>query len=149
MYRIVYMSRTAKELSDQELDTILREADVSTAQGALSGMMLYARSSFFHVMEGPQRRVEDGFERVFMDMRHERIRVFQHRPIRCRRFKGFTMGFHRTSAVPPPRGFFELSQSALWDRIPAEAAEDLRKLLKGYGEVKVEPAMVPECQPSV
>ena len=140
MYRIVYMSQTPQRLSDADLDAILADTATHAEEADLGGLLIYARNTFFQVIEGKRRQVEAVFNRVFMDPRHQRVRVFQQRAIAGRRFEGFAMGFRRRGGGPAPDGFFELSRTALKERIPQDAAEDLRNLIRGYGDVKVRTA---------
>ena len=140
MYRIVYLSRTPERWSDARLDEILFAAQALVEKRDITGLLLYARQTFLHVLEGPRPQVETVFDEIYHDPRHERIRIFQQRDVRARRFRSFSMGYSRRNGGPAPKCFFELTRSALRDRIPAEAAEELRIILRSFGETKLEPA---------
>lgn len=137
MYRIICMSRTPDRLSDEKLDDILVTAAERYSEIDVTGLQLYARKSFMHVLEGPRGRVQEVFDGIFMDPMHQRVRVFQQRDVQARRFDGFAMGYRRSLPDPAPEGFFELTRSALCERIPTDAAEELGLLLKGFGEAKI------------
>jgi len=138
VFRIVYMSRASETFSETQLDKILESARRRNQANKVTGVLFFTGDTFFQVLEGPRKAVEETYDRVYTDGRHQRVRMLQCREVEERRFPDWSMGFPRISdAGAEAEGFFELSKAELENRIPEDAAEDLMKLMKGFAQTKL------------
>lgn len=73
MFRLVYTSRSHRDLSSKEISQILNTARKRNARDGLTGLLLYHNRRILQVLEGSQDKVEACFERVRYDPRHGRV----------------------------------------------------------------------------
>ncbi len=138
MFRLIYMSRASREMSQTDLDSILDAARHNNSKVDVSGVLLYADGTFFQVLEGPKYEVEAIYNKVYEDDRHCRVKIMSQRAVNERRFADWSMGYQRLDEDDADAaGFFDLSRAALEDRIPETAGEDLLKLLNGFAQAKL------------
>ena len=141
MFRLVYMSKAIGPMDDAALDRIARKAQEKNRALGLTGLLVFVDNTFFQVLEGPQVRVEEVFDRVYQDQRHHRARILQQREVECRRFADWTMGFCRLSNADEDSDvFFELSRKGFEDHIPQDAGDDLIILMQGFAKSKLAPS---------
>ncbi len=138
MYRIAYLSRATGPMTDAALETILQSSRKNNGKAGVGGMLVFADDTFFQVLEGPETRVQEVFDRVFMDPRHERVRIMGQRMVTERRFSDWSMGFARLApGDAASSAFFELSKQSFLDKVPQGAADDLVSLLHGFAATKL------------
>lgn len=138
MFRVIYMSRSSQKMSDAELDQIRNTASRNNAQCGVTGILLYVADTFFQILEGPRAQVEEVYDRVYLDDRHDRVRIMYSGEATERRFGDWSMGFCRLSEADSDASeFFELSRREFEDRIPEAAGEKLVTLMRGFAETKL------------
>lgn len=103
MIRLAYFSRNviawpALELS-QELNFILTTAQRLNSQADITGALIFNRGAFGQILEGPEQAVEETFERIQLDPRHDDVRLLEVRPIEERSFASWSMGFCGNEAL--------------------------------------------------
>lgn len=138
MFRLVYMSKSKSPMVDAELDDILQKASMNNAAVGVTGLLVYVNDAFFQVLEGSQTAVEAVYDKVFMDPRHHKARILQQRKVVERRFPAWTMGFCRLSGEEKGSDqFWELSRMDFEEQIPAEAGDDLLRVMHGFSEARL------------
>ncbi len=93
----VYASAASRDFKTQELAELLEMARENNAKHGLTGMLLYAESSFFQVLEGPADVVDALYARIERDPRHDQMTLIIKEPIPKRYFDAWTMGFYKVS----------------------------------------------------
>jgi len=97
LFSIAYISRSyvvADAIGGpQEIQRILAASQRNNARDGVTGALLFTRSYFTQVLEGPVDAVEETFERVQLDRRHVDVRTIFHRPIAERAFGDWTMAY--------------------------------------------------------
>lgn len=140
MYRVVYMSHAHTNMSDAELDEIRAAAVRNNEPTGVTGLLIYVAGTFFQILEGPRAKVEEVYNRVYLDQRHHRVRIMHSGPVSKRRFGDWSMGFCRLSdAAVKTKEFFELSRAEVEDRIPMDASDKLVTLMQGFAQTKLSP----------
>lgn len=81
LFRILYCSRNSI-LGQQgafavELDRILASSRVNNARSGVTGALMYNEGYFAQVLEGPLEAVQQTFERIQCDERHDEVVVLQ------------------------------------------------------------------------
>ncbi|MBP0464575.1 BLUF domain-containing protein [Roseomonas sp. PWR1] len=92
LQRVIYASR-ATAGGELKVSEILETARRNNAALGVTGALLVSGPYFAQVLEGPPAAVEEIFERIQCDPRHERITVLEvaHPPARA--FGAWTMAF--------------------------------------------------------
>jgi hypothetical protein len=114
--RIVYVSRVAPGIAEprqEMLDHILASARRNNARRGVTGALLFSRRRFAQVLEGPPRAVEEVFETIQLDMRHDHIAVLQVVTPVVRAFADWSMAFAEAPGLRPE----ELDDPAMAQRL--------------------------------
>ncbi len=97
LYQLVYCSRnTISEQGDnlaEAVSAILATARHNNRQAGVTGALLFTRSWFAQVLEGPRDAVEATFERIQSDMRHGDVTVLSFLAAEQRSFPNWSMAF--------------------------------------------------------
>ena len=93
LFRIVYCSRNAAcgDLNQAELEQILAASRRNNARDGVSGALLHSSGIFAQVLEGPFDSVQEAFERIQVDQRHNDIIVLQADQVDSRSFGDWAM----------------------------------------------------------
>ncbi|QEP43766.1 BLUF domain-containing protein [Ectothiorhodospiraceae bacterium BW-2] len=93
MYQIVYMSETARPLSEADLANILAKARSYNRQHDITGILLVHNNLFLQLLEGEKESVLSLMEQIATDNRHANLEVVldvENRPRIC---QDWSMGF--------------------------------------------------------
>jgi len=105
LIHIVYVSFSSEELSEAELQSLLKEVRSKNEQQQVTGLLLHNDGSFIQVIEGRQQTIRELFERIKKDSRHTNVVKLLEEPIKKRAFPDWSMGFRKispeqSSAIP-------------------------------------------------
>jgi len=105
LIHIVYVSFSSEELSEAELQSLLKEVRSKNEQQQVTGLLLHNDGSFIQVIEGRQQTIQELFERIKKDSRHTNVVKLLEEPIKKRAFPDWSMGFRKispeqSSAIP-------------------------------------------------
>jgi hypothetical protein len=89
----IYASEATAEFQERQIPSLLEKIRAANSSRGITGMLLYVEGSFFQVLEGHSRLVDDVFAAIKRDPRHARITMIIREPIVERRFGEWTMGF--------------------------------------------------------
>ena len=122
LYRLVYASKNLFDGSEAdaaaEVAQILAASRRNNARAEVTGALMFNGGAFAQVLEGPQRGVEDTFERIQRDIRHGDVTVLECGPVAARGFDSWSMAFVGQSA----------QGRALWSSLATESGFDLGRL---------------------
>lgn len=122
LYRLVYASKNMLEGTGPEaqaaVEQILATSRRNNERVGVTGALMFNRSAFAQVLEGPQKGVEETFERIQRDTRHSDVTVLECRAVSERAFSEWSMAFVGQSAAC----------HAMWDKLAAESGFDPRRL---------------------
>ncbi|MBR9814855.1 BLUF domain-containing protein [bacterium] len=93
--KIIYTSRAAASLSDDDLFGILRSARRNNAAANVTGLLLLINGRFVQVLEGEGTAVEALYQKIVADTRHGDVQVLRDATIYSRRFADWAMGFEQ------------------------------------------------------
>lgn len=94
IFQLIYASIASSRFKRCELDDILALARRNNERDDLSGVLIYANSSFLQVLEGPYANVINRFESISRDDRHEWIFRLREGMVKSRNFPNWSMGLH-------------------------------------------------------
>ncbi len=93
IYQMVYSSAAVRSLSTTALATLLEQARVNNARLGVTGLLLYHQGSFIQALEGPKDVVEELFQKIKRDPRHDTVVELLSRTLEARQFPHWSMGF--------------------------------------------------------
>ena len=95
VHRVIYVSRSriggTEARLRAEIDAILAVARPRNAADGVTGALLFTRTGFAQVLEGPLAAVQATFERIQRDPRHDDVLVLASEPVGQRLFAGWAM----------------------------------------------------------
>lgn len=132
--RLMYVSKTTRELSTGEMDSLLETTRCNNARRGITGMLLFTSDSFIQLLEGPEEAVGRTFDAIRRDDRHREVTVLIRDHATTRSFPGWSMGYEtRADAnIPSAQGWFSLSPAALDIALPESAAPEIRLLFTSF-----------------
>jgi hypothetical protein len=135
MNRLLYVSRCALEEQGAERDAKVRalaaEAARRNAAAMLSGSLLYVNDSFVQVLEGPGRAVEQTFEAICCDFRHDDVKLIDLVPIKERIFSDWSLAFLSVDAETQLKTRDDMEEIRFLVGVNArEAVSQMRQLLR-------------------
>lgn len=97
LLRVVYFSYQNAVLDHDmltgDIDEILAKSQENNARVDVTGALIFNAGVFGQVLEGPLEAVEETFERIQMDDRHDSITILESCRIDTRAFPTWSMGF--------------------------------------------------------
>jgi hypothetical protein len=105
LYRVLYCSRNRLDVTPDaykaEIGQILEKSRANNARDGVTGGLLFSNGCFAQVLEGPLHMVEEAFERIQCDERHQDVTVLQSGPIEARDFPDWSMAFTGVQDASP------------------------------------------------
>lgn len=96
IYRVVYLSDNrlaTEEPGGDQIRSILEHSRRNNARVDVTGALLFNGERFAQVLEGEQAAVQQIFERIQCDPRHDNVRVLQFEPVSERGFDDWAMAY--------------------------------------------------------
>ena len=89
----IYASRASVALGDTDIQGLLERARSNNSARGITGMLLFIEGSFFQVLEGEAAVVDEIYEVIARDPRHDRVTQIIREPIAQCSFGEWSMGF--------------------------------------------------------
>jgi len=93
MHQIIYMSHAVAPLTSTQLYQLLALARQRNTKSAITGILLYGNERFVQVLEGEKEAVQDLYERIKHDARHQHVTAYADKAISKRMFTEWAMAF--------------------------------------------------------
>ena len=100
MYRLVYTSRSAADLSADDINMILNTARRRNAAEGITGLLLYHNRMILQVLEGEKAPVKACYDRIRRDPRHRDVWVRMEGEVDTLFFTDWFMGYEQPEALP-------------------------------------------------
>jgi len=95
--QIAYLSFATKSLkanSDNEIQSILKQARKHNAEKGITGQLIYRSGIFLQLLEGDKAEVSSLLGHILLDSkRHENIRIILNQPMKERVFPNWSMAY--------------------------------------------------------
>ena len=101
LVRLLYASRTSKEIDSTVLDSILAQSRSHNPVAGVTGILCYSANIFMQVLEGNRREVSKLYNVIAGDSRHSDVEILLFEDITERRFSNWTMGQVNLAKVNP------------------------------------------------
>jgi hypothetical protein len=94
LVRLMYASRAAAGLDNEEVAAILRQSRAANARDGVTGALCLCNAGrlFIQVLEGGREAVSRRYNRIAADARHTDVTLLQFDEVTERRFAGWSMG---------------------------------------------------------
>lgn len=73
MYFIIYSSKAAQNISQEELHKILESSEKNNKVSDITGMLILYNDTFIQMLEGEEEDVLNTYERIAKDDRHDSV----------------------------------------------------------------------------
>lgn len=133
MKLIAYYSSQNNSFNDEQLKEIVNIAVKRNNENNITGMLLYANSCFFQVIEGPNEAVDSLYEIIQHDDRHNTITKALDQEITERAFADWSMGALKLDPTMSENDqVFELSNQVLENKVITSSHEILKILAQAF-----------------
>ena len=92
MIRILYLSQTAHNITDEQVQQILASSRRNNPALGITGVLVYGGGLFMQVLEGPDNSVLRMYTRILDDKRHGDSQIVHISPSTERIFQKWSMG---------------------------------------------------------
>lgn len=92
-YAISYVSTAHLELEDHEINMIMTQTQQFNKNHDITGILLYNEGSFFQLLEGEKKTIDDLYYKITDDFRHHDIIKFLEKPVSRLPFDGYMTDF--------------------------------------------------------
>ncbi len=92
LVRLLYASRAAAQVDQDELLAILRQSKGNNPVAGITGLLCYSDGIFMQALEGGRDAVNRLYLRIASDARHTDVVLLSYEEINERRFAGWAMG---------------------------------------------------------
>ena len=99
LVRLIYGSTVAQPMGPETLSHILKQARVRNALRGLTGLPTFDSVHFMQAIEGSPQAVNELYNSVLRDVRHDTVRLLSYSNIDTRLFADWDMGFLSASAA--------------------------------------------------
>ena len=126
MIRLLYISTARVRHSPTELENILRVSRRNNEAADVTGLLIAGGNRFLQVLEGPENRVQETYNRICRDPRHFAPVILKRETSESRSFGAWAMGFQPGGSVK--------RESNVDDEVAALVAPIDDLILKAYFE---------------
>jgi hypothetical protein len=92
LVRLMYASRAATDVDQDGLLAILRQSKANNPAAGLTGLLCYSGGIFIQALEGGRLAVNQLYNKIAADKRHNDVCLLSYEEIHERRFAGWAMG---------------------------------------------------------
>ena len=92
LVRLLYASRAAESLSQEELLRILSQSKANNPESGITGVLCSSGRIFLQVLEGGRMQVNALYNHISRDQRHGDVVILSYEEISERKFSGWSMG---------------------------------------------------------
>jgi hypothetical protein len=101
LVRLLYASRAASAVTAEMTESILQQSRAKNPELGITGVLCHGGDVFMQVLEGGRGPVNELYNTIVRDARHQQVMVLHYREVPERRFSGWTMGYVRLDKINP------------------------------------------------
>jgi hypothetical protein len=135
LVRLLYASRAADDVSQEELQSILSQSKANNPGSSITGVLCSSGRIFLQLLEGGRMQVNALYNHIAADPRHNDVVILSYEEISERKFVGWSMGLVNLERINPslllkysenatldPYGVPGTASMALFDELMATAS---------------------------
>lgn len=131
MYRIMYMSNAKFLFTDEDLEELLINSRINNSQLNITGLLVIKGKTFIQCLEGDKKDVEEVFDRIKNDPRHENILILVEEYTKNRLFPDWSMGYKNIKYLTNLKSK-ELKDFSMDENIKIFPNEDVYEVIKEF-----------------
>ncbi len=90
--RLIYKSVSKDEfVSNETVESISQKGAINNSKKGISGLLILTGNHFLQVLEGPETAVNELFQKICLDDRHQQIKLINYDLITQRQFEVWSM----------------------------------------------------------
>lgn len=93
VYQIIYSSESSTPMQWEDLEEILERARSSNFRKGITGALLYVDGVFLQILEGERACLQELMERIFKDVRHEKVTILKAGEVDTAAFADWKMAY--------------------------------------------------------
>jgi hypothetical protein len=97
MYELTYHSTAKRNLNEEEISSLLKEARAFNSKNDITGCLVYYKQEFVQIMEGDSEVILELYSKITNDSRHSDVVLLNKGDKHERSFKNWNMAFHQFS----------------------------------------------------
>lgn len=101
LVQLLYASRAASEVTAEMTESILQQSRAKNPGMGITGVLCQGGEMFMQLLEGGRGPVNDLYNVIVRDARHQRVMLLHYCEIDERRFASWTMGHVRLDKINP------------------------------------------------
>ena len=101
MVRLLYASKAADNVSQEELLKILSQSKANNPESGITGVLCSSGRIFLQVLEGGRMQVNALYNHIAADLRHKDVVILSYEEISERKFSGWSMGLVNLDRINP------------------------------------------------
>jgi hypothetical protein len=91
--RLIYVSTISESTAQEALEDILKVARDKNTKNNLTGMLYFNRKHFLQCLEGSRTKINETYNKILKDNRHDNIVILDYCEIKEREFGDWSMGY--------------------------------------------------------
>jgi len=134
LIHIVYASFSDKNLSEKELNKLLKDIRIKNKKQNVTGLLLYNDGAFIQVIEGESDIIHNLYKIIKKDKRHTNIVKLLDEPISERAFPDWSMGFRKINRKQSAgiKGFSDFMVIDEPEKTLKGSKKEVMQLLNGF-----------------
>jgi hypothetical protein len=92
LVRLLYVSKAVDHQSENHTESILASSRDHNVSKGITGILCYGGGIFLQAIEGGRKQVNELYNQLVQDKRHQEVVLLHYEEIKQRRFSGWTMG---------------------------------------------------------
>ena len=101
LVHLLYASRAASPVTPATIDAILHQSLTRNPAIGITGVLCHAGDVFMQVLEGGRTAVNELYNSIVRDPRHQQVMLLHYEELQERRFGSWTMGHVRLDRINP------------------------------------------------
>ncbi len=93
LVELIYTSRMTTPMSMTDIVDLLDTARTNNTRNGVTGMLTFSSDRFLQAIEGPPAAVNELYEKILRDPRHDHVQLLGYHAVPHRRFSNWSMGF--------------------------------------------------------
>lgn len=134
MYRIMYLSTAIVRFTDEELEELLVIARKNNSILNVTGLLIIKGRSFLQCLEGPKEAVNEIFEKIKLDKRHNSIIELIEEDEGQRYFPDWSMGYKNINHLDSFTSQ-KLKDYSAKENFKSFSTDDISEIFKEFIEV--------------
>ncbi len=92
LVRLLYVSHSPKPITTADVDALLKQSRENNTQSGITGVLCFSEKYYLQILEGGRRAVNDLYNSIVKDSRHNDITVLHFEEVTERVYGSWTMG---------------------------------------------------------